>query len=61
MTSHEIVVPASGAGKEPTYDKIYIVYNGSLVNAKTKNKIQILKTEGRGKHSKLVLTKYYEK
>jgi hypothetical protein len=61
MTSHEVVVPAFGAGKEPTYDKKYIVYNGSLAHARTKNKIEILKTEGSGKHNKLVLTKYYEK
>ena len=61
MTSHESVVPAFGAVKEPTYNKKHSVYNGSLVNAKTKNKIKILKTEGRGKTSKLVLTKYYEK
>ena len=61
MASFDIVGPSLGSNKEQTYDKKYMVNNGSLVNAKTKSKMKSLKTEGRGKNSKLVLTKYYEK
>jgi RNA-binding protein YlmH len=53
MATNEIVIPGFGTGGgvevrngEPTYDKKYKVYNGHLINAKTKGKIKILKKRG---------------
>ena len=53
MTTTEIVIPGLRAGSsivgrngEPTYDKKYKVYDGHLINAKTKGKIKNFKKGG---------------